>query len=276
MNTGNSRGFSLALTGVTIALAAMALVACGSSEDDGAGSAAALAARPTAAPTPRPTETQPPASPTAAATAEAASAQPTAAPTETPLPEPATAGPRTRTTGEVEGITFVVGEGSEATFTVTEQLARLPLPNDAVVRTTALSGEVHMDGRDSFIEIDLQQMRSDSSFRDRYIRSRMFGRDPIGVFTIKGLDRLPEGFTDGELVTGQVQGELLIRGITAPLTFEVEARDDGEVVHILGRTTFTWDELQIPKPTARSVVSVEDEVRVEVLLSVTPKLSSDG
>ena len=58
--------------------------------------------------------------------------------------------------------------------------------------------------------------------------------------------------------------------MTVPLTFEVEARDDGNVVFILGRTTFTWDELQIPKPTARSVVSLDDEVRVEVLLSVTP------
>ena len=274
MDTEKGRGFSLALTSMTIALAAMALVACGSSGDDGAGSEAAAAARPTAAPTSRPTETQPSASPTATATAEAANAQPTTAPTETPSPEPATAVPRTRTTGEVDGITFVVGEGSEATFTVTEQLARLPLPNDAVIRTTALSGEVHMDGRDSFIEIDLQQMRSDSSFRDRYIRSTMFGRDPIGVFTVKGLDRLPEGFRDGEVVTGQVHGELLIRGVTAPLTFDVEARDDGDVVHILGRTSFTWDELQIPKPSARSVISVEDEVTVEVLLSVTPRMST--
>ena len=102
------------------------------------------------------------------------------------------------------------------------------------------------------------------------------GRDPIAVFTITDLGQLPEGFTDGEVVTGQVHGELLIRGVTAPLTFDVKARDDGDVVFIIGRTTFTWDDLQIAKPTARPVVSVEDEVRVEVLLSVTPKLASEG
>ena len=33
--------------------------------------------------------------------------------------------------GEYEGVTFVVSEGSEATFTVTEKLASLSLPNDA-------------------------------------------------------------------------------------------------------------------------------------------------
>ena len=104
----------------------------------------------------------------------------------------------------------------------------------------------------------------------------MFGQHPIAVFTIKGRTDIPEAFLKGEVVSGPVEGQLMIRGNAAPLVFDVEARDDGDVVHILGRTTFTWDQLQIPKPTARSVVSVEDEVRVEVLLSVTPKHSSDG
>ena len=52
-----------------------------------------------------------------------------------------------RTAGQYEGITFNVSEGSEATFTVEEQLANLPLPNDAVLRTTsALTGIVNFDG----------------------------------------------------------------------------------------------------------------------------------
>ena len=257
--TNESRIFLSALAGVILALAAMAPAACGASDGEESDSGAAQ--------------------PAAAAPADAAAGptpvQPTAAPAETKDVEPEAA-PRSRATGEVEGVTFVVGEGSEATFTVTEQLASLPLPIDAVVRTTALSGEIHLDGRDSVVEIDLQKLSSDDSFRDRYIRSRMFGQHPTGVFTVKGLNDLPEGFADGESATAQVQGELLIRGVTAPLTFEVEARDDGDVVFILGRTTFTWDELQIPKPTARSVVSLEDEVRVEVLLSVAPRASSDG
>ncbi len=237
-NAKKSRG--LAFTGAILALTAFTLAACGSSNDEETDSSAVVtAAQPTtAAPTVRPT-------------AVASGAQATAAPTSTPTAEPTRLVVGTRTTGAVEGVTFVVGEGSEATFTVTEQLARLSLPNDAVVRTTALTGEIHLDGRDSTIEINLQQMRSDSTFRDRYIRPTMFGRDPIGVFTVSGLDELPDGFADSEVVSGPVQGELLIRGVTAPSTFEIEARDDGDVIFIVGRTTFTWDELQIPKPSAR-------------------------
>ena len=257
----------LSISIVVLVAAFAALAGCGGSATPEP-AASPAAPEPTAAPTQIPPTGQPD------ATQEAPS--PTAIPTtppattEEPTAPAATASPAARQTGEVEGISFVVGEGSTATFTVEEQLSRLPLPNDAVVQTESLTGNVHLDGRDSVVEIHLQDLHSDSNFRDQYIRSRMFGDHPTGVFTVKGLDQLPDGFTDGESVTEQIEGELLIRGITAPLTFEVEARDDGDVIYILGRTTFTWDGLQIPKPTARSVVSLNDEVTVEVLLAVRP------
>ena len=71
----------------------------------------------------------------------------------------------------MDGVTFTVGEGSEATFTVEEKFARVTLPNDAVMRTTALSGEMHLDGRPSVIEIDLHRLSSDQSRRDGYVRT---------------------------------------------------------------------------------------------------------
>ena len=167
-----------------------------------------------------------------------------------------------------------MSEGSEATFTVREQLARLPLPNDAVVRTSAISGEVHLDGRPSVIEIDLHQLHSDQALRDRYIRGRMFPDDPIAVVTVDDVGPLPEGFAEGEAVTARMPARLNIRGIEVPLTFDLEARDDGDVIFILGRTSFTWADLGMTAPTARIVVRIEDEVNVEVLLAVRPvKLS---
>ncbi len=170
----------------------------------------------------------------------------------------------------MDGVTFTVGEGSKATFFVREELASVPLPFDAEVSTTAIMGEIHLDGRDSVIEIDLQSLSSDNSFRDRYIRSRMFAEHPTGVVTVKGMSDLPSGFTSGETVTTDVESELLIGEVTTPLTFEVEARDDGSEISITGRTTFTWDDLQMTKPSARSVVSLDDEVKVEVVLSASP------
>ncbi|PZC47358.1 MAG: YceI-like domain-containing protein [Chloroflexi bacterium] len=176
-----------------------------------------------------------------------------------------------RQTGQVEGITFVVREGSEATFTVQEQLERLPLPNDAVLRTTALSGEVRPDGRASSVSIDLHKLSSDQTFRDRYVRSTMFPRDPSAILTINDVGPLPGGFTDGETVSTQVTGILLVKGVEAPMTFDIEARDDGDVVYAVGRAKFTWDQLSLRAPTAISVVWVAEEVSVEVLLALRPE-----
>ena len=104
---------------------------------------------------------------------------------------PAQASGGQREVGDYDGVTFVVSEGSEATFTVTEQLANLPLPIDAVMRTTGLSGEVYLDGRPSTILLDLHSMSSDSDFRDGYVRSRMFGGYDVATFTVEAPDPLP-------------------------------------------------------------------------------------
>ena len=214
-----------------------------------------------------PTSTSPPVEPTATVVV----------PEPTPLPASPTATATTaqpdgaRAVGEVEGVTFEVGEGSEATFTVREKLSRLPLPNDAVVRTTAVMGELHLDGSPSVFEIDLHKLGSDQGRRDQYIRQTMFPSDPVAVFTVDDVGALPSGFTDGDTVTATVPGTLTLRGSDFPISFEVEARDDGEVIFIVGRTSFVWADLEIPPPNIGQFVQVEDEVKVEVLLAARPR-----
>ena len=247
------------------------LAACGSEPDP-----TSTSPPPTATFAPPPTATSPAPAGTAMDEHEAtATSQPPAAtataeqePTEPPPTEPAAA---PRSTGEYEGYTFVVSDGSEATFTVEEQLASLPLPNDAVMRTTSLSGEVHLDGRPSLVEVELQTLSSDQTFRDRYVRSRMFNQFPLAIFTVGDIGGIPDGLAEGEEVTTQVDGLLEVHGGEFPITFEIQARDDGDSMFILGRTTFTWDQLEVPRPQAQSVVSIEDEVRVEILLAVVPQ-----
>ena len=248
----------LLIAAFALSLVMALLAACGGSEEPTATTA------PTS--TPAPTNTPSQMAPTAAPTATAEMMPDT--PDPSPTSEPAMMG---RSVGEYDGVTFVVTDGSEATFTVEEQLVRLPLPNDAVMRTTTLSGEVRLDGGESSIQIDLHTLVSDQEFRDRYVRTRMFGSHQYATFTVPDVGSLPDGLDAGETVTTTVSGSLDIRGITVPMEFDIEARDDGSELFILGRTTFTWQELDIPPPTAPSVASIEDEVRVEVLLAVVPQ-----
>lgn len=187
----------------------------------------------------------------------------------------ADSGPAERSTGEVDGVAFVVGEGSEATFSVDEELVNVTLPDyEAVMRATGLSGEVRLDGGASLISINLQNMTSDNSSRDRYVARRMFPDQPSASVAFGDLTPLPDRFASGDDVETEATGTLSINGLEVPLTFAVQARDDGDVVYVLGRSSFTWDQINEPVPTARSVVSVGDEVRVEVLLALEPQPAS--
>ena len=220
--------------------------------------------------------------PTAAASSQADS--PTTAPVETataaaPEPSPTTLPENTPTTVPTEPAAapetagspgLAIGEGSEATFTVNEKLAWLDLPNDAVMRTVGLSGTIHLDGQPSIIELDLHSMTSDSDRRDGYVRNRMFPNDRTATFTVTSLGDLPDPLPEGEEIAREVQGELTIKGVTKPITFQVQARQDPDKLFVLGRTTFTWEYLEIPPPNIPGRIQVKDEVHVEVLLSAVP------
>ena len=197
---------------------------------------------------------------TSATTRSEATARPAASPSAaTPTSQPVLDEPES-------GARYVVGEGSEITFTVEEELRNVPLPFDVVIRTTELSGEINVDGQPSSISVDLHTLVSDQQFRDSYIRSRMFPDHPVAKFTVESLGELPPEFSEGEQFERQAAGTLNVNGRDIPMTFELEVRNDGSVLNILGRTSFTWEQLDIPVPTARSVVRVAEEVFVQVLV----------
>ena len=94
----------------------------------------------------------------------------------------------------------------------------------------------------------------------------MFPDTPGAVFVVNRLPELPERFFDGQEVSGELTGSLQIGEAITRLSFAVTARHDGDIINILGRTAFTWDQLELAKPSARSVVSLGDVVNVQVLI----------
>ena len=240
---------------------------------------------PTQAPAaaPEPTATTPPATKSAGTPPMAATPRSTPTATETPAatPVPETATPTPAMTAAPSpaadptpagaeqpagAVRYVVGEGSEITFTVGEQLTRLPTPIEAVMRTENLSGEINIEGEPSTIQVDLHSLASDQQYRDRYVQRRMFPEHPTATFTVSPIAELPPEFESGDTFSHQVDGTLDLNGQDFPISFDLEVRNDGDVLNVLGRTVFTWDQLELAVPTARSVVWVEDEVDVQVLL----------
>ncbi len=204
--------------------------------------------------------------PAAPATTTAAGATGTSgAPAATSSPAGTTAaGASVITQADVKNMTFVVGKGSQATFTVNEKLAQLDLPNDAVMRTTALTGDMRVDGRASKVTLDLQQLTSDQSRRDQFVR-QMFRAQPTAVVTIPALTGLPDRYEAGQVVKQKVNGTIAINGVEKPIALDVEARMDGAVLNVLGRTAFVWADFNIAPPNTPTV-KVQDRVAVEVLL----------
>ena len=106
-----------------------------------------------------------------------------------PPPPPPTAGAK-----------LEIIDGSSASYRVTEQLAGVDFPNDAVGTTTKVSGSVAIlpDGGiapGSKLVIDLTSMASDQNMRDGYIRNRTLetAKFPDAVFVpteVKGVPKM--------------------------------------------------------------------------------------
>ena len=228
-------------------------------------------------PTPAPPTREPASTPAAASSPEPAP-EPTDAPEDTPAPDdtptptdtpaPApTEAPEETPSGSRPGPdSFLVGEGSTIAFTVEEETSFAPVRFDAVISGTGLSGYANLDGSPSEVVLDLHSLKSDQSFRDGYIRDRMFPGTPTATVIVDRLPDLPQSFFDGEQTEGTLEGSLQIGETVTPLTFDVVARHDGSVINVLGGTTFTWDELGLAKPVFGPVAYLGDEVRVQVLI----------
>lgn len=179
-------------------------------------------AAPAAAPTAGPA-TQPP--PTAAP-----------APTDPPAPAatatdaPAEAAPTAVEVASAEPVTFqIVAEQSQASFTINEVLRGQP--TTVVGTTRAVSGELRLDLQDlsrstvGVITVQVGGLATDSGFRDRAIRDFILntGQYPAITFTPTAITGLSGAAQPGQPVTFQITGDLTIRTITRPATFEVTA-----------------------------------------------------
>lgn len=175
---------------------------------------------------------------------------------------------------DVAGVAFQVApDQSKATYTVHEQLANLPLPDDAVGSTSALAGTIYLDGRPSTVTIDLKTFQSGQSARDAKIRDVSPGLThyPPAQFTVSKLSDLPAQYKPGDTVTRNVTGTLQLNGIEKPWTFAVEARMQDNVLSLHGSTDFTWEDFKMSPPVSGVLLHADDKVHVELLLVAKPQ-----
>jgi polyisoprenoid-binding protein YceI len=180
-----------------------------------------------------------------------------------PPPPPPTAGAR-----------LELIEGSSASYRVTEQLAGVDFPNDAVGMTDKVSGGMAIlpDGGiapGAKFVIDLKSLTSDQSMRDGYIRNRTLETEkfPEAVFVPTEVKGVPKMVPSAGQLGVQLIGTLTIHGVTKPVTFKGIATIDPRSSTVAGRalTTFTFEDFGLTKPTLARLMSVDDKITIELV-----------
>lgn len=175
---------------------------------------------------------------------------------------------------EVDGATLltVVHESSLARYRVREQFVNVQAPNDAIGTTRGVAGTVAISPDGSVIQerssivVNVASLQSDQSRRDNFIKSNTLHtqRFPDVRFVpteIKGLTApLPtQGSAD---IT--ITGLLTIRDVTRPVEWRGTAHFTPDGMRVTADTVITFQQFEIDKPRVALVLSVADEIRLEV------------
>jgi polyisoprenoid-binding protein YceI len=167
--------------------------------------------------------------------------------------------------------TFTVAPtGNEVRYRVREQLAGIDFPNDAIGKTTKITGQIVIDDDGSVVAdasrfvVEAATITSDRDRRDNYIRRRTLTVDqhPTIVLVpteLRGLT-IPSGAGRD---TFQIIGDLTVRGVTRPTTWNATVQFQNGRVTGSAETRFTFPDFQMEKPRVRSVLSVADTIALE-------------
>lgn len=221
---------------------------------------------PTAAPNPDPTATEQPQAQTESGAAEADA--------------PAADAEQSAPVGGVRNF-VVVPEQSRASYIAAEEffggaLDRLgiqPGLTDTIGSTQEVTGQMQLDvsnpaspaASGQFV-VDLRTLTSDQSRRDDRIRDHNLesNRFPLAEFTMTTVENLPSQISDGEPLNFTAAGEMTIREITQPVTFDVTATFNGAAVSGVASTRLKMTDFGFEPPSFANIFAVEDEFTAQI------------
>ncbi len=190
-------------------------------------------------------------------------------PTATVAPTPANAVPAA--SSDVVRL-VIVSDKSEARYRVREQLANLSFPSDAVGSTNAITGTImgKTDGSivadQSKFQVDLRTLKSDQAMRDGFIsRSTLqTNQYPYATFVPTSAPGLPLTLPADGKVTFKLIGNLTIRDVTKPVTWDVQGTVNGNTVTGTATTSFTFEYFDLTRPNVARVLSIDDNIKLEL------------
>lgn len=277
------------------------LVACGGSDSEEAKptSVPEGEAVPTSAPAAEEESTEPaPAEDTEAYPAPAAvpaqsDEYPAPPPTYNAYPEPdagaaaveATPEPASERGAPVEaGTTFlVVSEESQASYTVNEeflggavtQLGKQLGLFTPVGVTEDVSGQLTLNLAEApslvsgEMTVNIERLTTDDERRDNKIREKFLEstKYPLATFVAKEIQEGPATFQDGQEMTFKLLGDLTIREVTKPTTFDVTAKLTGDTLTGEATATILMTDFGFDPPIIDNFMTVENNVLLTINLT---------
>ncbi len=225
-----------------------------------------------ATPVSAPTSTMAAASPTAEATAAPSLAATPSASAEIPN--------SALSPGDIQYT--IVPAQSEARYRLREQLANVSLPNDAIGKTNQVSGSVVLkpdgaiDSANSQFVVDVSTLQSDRSQRDNYVRRNVLGTSqyPTVTFVPAQVTGLPSPLPESGPVNFQLAGDLTIKDVTKPVTWQVTGTINGDQATGQAQTSFKFADFNLTQPRVPIVLSVEDNITLELDLTLLRSVGS--
>ena len=208
---------------------------------------------------------------------------PAALATATPTPEPSPTPAPTATpaaSAAAGSLTFSVASGSKVVVRVTEQLADRQNLSDAVLTADKVTGEFTLQPDGTFapsskITVDLNSLASDSRQRDNFIKM-----DTLAVRQFPNAVFVPtrtEGLTLPLPATGDLSfkltGHMTVHGVTKDASFDVKAKRSGSDLTATATVApaMQFGTFGMTQPRVFTVLSIKDEIRLEVQLVATQK-----
>ena len=159
---------------------------------------------------------------------------------------------------------------------VKEQLVGKNFPNDAIGETPDVTGSI-VFGADgvvqagSSITVKTTTLKSDESRRDNFIRTSGLetARYPEVKIVPKSVEGLPWPLPASGQVSFRLTGDMTVHGQTKPVTWDVTADLGADSATGRATTRFKFGDFGMGVPRVFVVLSVEDDIRLEMDFVVT-------
>ena len=175
--------------------------------------------------------------------------------------------------GAGQTVFSIVPEESEVRFIIDEELFNQP--NAVTGRTSEVAGEIAVDFENPAnsevgpIRINMRSILTDNEFRNRALRNRILlsseDEFEFGEFVPTAIENMPEVVAMGQPIAFQIVGDLTVRGVTQPVTFNANVTPVSETrIEGLATANVLYADFDMEIPSAPGVANISDDVDLEI------------